>query len=254
MPLSRQDADRVYVLLQRRAQSGSDPYRGATRIGLGLEWRLEKRLVAVTYRHISVTRPDGTLLVPASAAVFATLDAACRVDGRINAGRPTTDLSQLDDEPVWASGVGYPRSVPGVPAITSVLALGHTAPLAAARGMALAVALDLVPGVLRLKLVTVRRIDAKLLRENFERHVVEARREGRLAHVRHARIALGQLDESIDTSFVFESGTELPDTYDEETCALLTLGSGGVPQLWDAGAAIDAAWEAAFDSASFSPS
>ena len=143
LPLTSADAQRVLVVLQRRARSGAEPFRGATRIGLGLDRRLERRLVAITFRRLSVTGPDGAPTVPIGPALLGRVDAACRVDGRVDAGGVTADLSDLDGEPVWAAGVGYPRPVPGVPVITSVLALGHTAPLAAARGMAL----DLVPGV-----------------------------------------------------------------------------------------------------------
>ena len=83
----------------------------------------------------------------------------------------------------------------------------------------------------------------------MEAHLAKARRDGDAVHLRHSRIALGHLEESIDTSFVFEPGTELPATYDEETCAVLATGAGAAPQLWDAGAAVQVDWEAGFDPA-----
>ena len=207
LPLTTADAQRVRRVLQQFARAAAEPFRGSARIGLGLVQSFERRPVAVTFRRLSVTAPDGSTAVPIAPSFLGRLDTACRVDGRAPVSGPTADLSDLEDEPVWAAGVGYCRQVPGVPVITSVLALGHSAPLAAARGMALAVAMDvLVPDVLRLKVVPVRRIDARVLRQNIEAHLAKAQREGDDDHLRHSRIALGELDASIDTSLSSRPG------------------------------------------------
>ena len=254
LPLGKADARRVVALLRCRVRSRAEPFRGDARIGLGLDRDLERKPVAIIFRQLSITRADGSFTAPLAPDVVGWLDHACRVDGRVPVSGETADLTRLEDEPVWAAGVGYRRQVPGVPVITSVLALGHTAPLAAARGMAVAVAMDaLVPDVLRLKVVLIRRIDARLLRESMEEHLAAARRAGDLEHMRHARVSLGQLDGSIDTSFVFERGTDLPDTYDEERCAVLAAGAGAVPQLWEAGVPVDVDWESRFVPQSAAP-
>ena len=81
LPLSPADAQRVLRVQQRRARSGAEPFRGAARIGLGLDRRLERRPLAITFRRFSVTAPDGSITAP-----IAPDGRRCRLGGSLRSG------------------------------------------------------------------------------------------------------------------------------------------------------------------------
>ena len=237
MPLAREDADRMHAMLRSRAVNSRPDYRTAIRIGLGAGTAPEPPEVATTYRAMATTRPDGTPVKTIGDEWLATVDEEGRVDGTKKAGKPAADLSRLDNEPRWAAGPGFTRTPEQAPDIFIVLAIGRTPHEAAKRGWLAAVMLNVLKGPVAVKVAPVHPIDAKLLRENFERQLQNARKENKREDETHAGVALGYADDRINAE---QPNIEWPG-YPEEhqpsdgEYASLTTDSDGLPQLWAAG-------------------
>ena len=177
MPVSREDADRVHAMLTSRAVKGRPDYRTAIRIGLGAGPAPDPPEVATTYRTLSTTRADGSPLDAIGDEWLAAVDEHGRVDSGKKAGEAAADLSRMDKEPRWAAGAGLTHTPDQAPDIFIVLAIGHTPHEAAKRAWMAAQMQNVVKGPVVLKVGPVHAIDAKLLRENFEQHLRNAREE-----------------------------------------------------------------------------
>ena len=237
MPLSREDADRMHAMLCSRAVKGRPDYRTAIRIGLGAGTAPEPPEVATTYRAMAATRPDGTPVDTIGDEWLATMDEQGRVDGGKKAGKAAADLSRMDKEPRWAAGAGFTRTPDQAPDIFIVLAIGRTPHEAAKRGWLAAVMLDVLKGPIALKVAPVHPIDAKLLRENFEQHLQNARKENEREDETHAGVALGYADDRIDAERPDLDWPGYPEDHQpsDGEYASLTTDSDGLPQLWAAG-------------------
>lgn len=211
MPLSREDGDRMHAMLCSRAVNGRPDYRTAIRIGLGAGTTPEPPEVATTYRAMAATGPDGT-----------------PVD---------TILSRMDKEPRWAAGAGFTRTPDQAPDIFIVLAIGRTPHEAAKRAWLAAEMDDVLKDPITVKVAPVHPIDAKLLRENFEQHLQNARKENNRKRETYAAVALGHADDRIDAEQPDLDWPGYPEDHrpSDGEYASLTTDSDGLPQLWAAG-------------------
>ena len=164
MPVDRKLGDIVHAKLIHWL-AGPDPWRRLVgRIGLGTEPGVDIARLPLQFTRAVSTARDGRLLCSLGSDAFATLHNG-RIVGALDAGEAQFDVSRLEDEPCYVSGVGFANEVPDVPSIVFVFAIGRTTAQAFTRGCAVFESFD-VPAKPHfvLKVARVAPIDGQLLR------------------------------------------------------------------------------------------
>lgn len=238
MPVDRKLGDIVHAKLTHWL-ADSDPWRRLVgRIGLGTEPGVDIARLPLQFTRAASTSRDGRLLYSLGSDAFATLDDG-RIVGALDAGEAQFDVSRIEDEPCYVSGVGFANEVPDVPSIVFVFAVGRTTAQALTRGCAVFESFD-VPAKPHfvLKVARVAPIDGQLLRSGLERARDIATGKSRRA----LEVGLGEQDHLVAAGEWRDVPDEARGALDADTPAQVTTDGNGHPQVWDGHVAPDPYW------------